>query len=515
MTAMAAVCLFSAGLLLLYRASSRAHSGNWDGQQESLLSSDEDKKVSENLGSQESHAGTSSVLMCCVYFFAAWGDRMWEFSSVVFLLNLFPDTLLPPSLFGLIETIAGILGSSSIGAFIDRSNRLTAVRASIVGQNITIFGASILYYFALVSDWGTGTLWGVFAALATCACFAKWSSSLNKISIHKDWVVVMCGGDSALQSKVNANMRRVDLFCSILSPLAIGVIATTSSAAIACLFIAGWSFVSLFVEFYLSAWVYKKIPKMAIKVSKQVNAEEKADDRAPVAPTTISSVLRTYIAHPVFLASLGYCFLYVSVLNFGGIMVAFLKAKGLSDAWLAAGRGIAAWAGIVGTFATPPLIEKKGLYWAGSLFSVLQTMCLSPLAVAFFVMDLNSTLFMVVLFICICSSRVGLWGFDLVVTQLMQEEVKSEEAGAVNGAQEAFCNIGYLLSFITTMVFSNPSSFLYPALISFGSVISANVLFQIHIKRRNARLSKALIVEEDASVNGSGQQQYEPPKQED
>ena len=61
----------------------------------------------------------------------------------------------------------------------------------------------------------------------------------------------------------------------------------------------------------------------------------------------VSAVLHTlrswseYRHHPVFAASLSYCLLYVSVLNFGGQMTAYLKIYGLSDALLAGGRAIA------------------------------------------------------------------------------------------------------------------------------------------------------------------------------
>ena len=352
---MAAVILLSAVLLLVHRSKAGGSSLQLE---ESLIDADE-MKQSDRSALASPEVTSSSFLMCFVYFFAAWGDRMWEFSSVVFMLNLFPNTLLPPSLFGLLETIAGILGSSAIGRFIDSSDRLTAVRTSIVVQNTAICGASILYYFALINNWATDTLWGVFSALVVCACFAKWASSLNKISIHKDWCVVICAGDSILQAKLNANMRRVDLVCSIVAPLVVGVLATASTSAIACLFIAGWSSVSLFVEYFISNRVYFKIPQLAAKKSKNpkksanvevpnktvhthaqnidgAHAQEHADN-VDGPPPSIVSILRAYVAHPVFLASLAYCFLYVSVLSFGGIMIAFLKANGLNDAWLAVG----------------------------------------------------------------------------------------------------------------------------------------------------------------------------------
>ena len=72
-----------------------------------------------------------SKLVSYAYFFSAWGDRMWEFSGVLFVLELFSDTLLPSSLFGFIEVLVGILTSSRIGNYIDTHDRLKVMRESV------------------------------------------------------------------------------------------------------------------------------------------------------------------------------------------------------------------------------------------------------------------------------------------------------------------------------------------------------------------------------------------------
>eukprot|EP00455_Lapot_gusevi_P007360 TRINITY_DN13149_c0_g1_i2.p1 TRINITY_DN13149_c0_g1~~TRINITY_DN13149_c0_g1_i2.p1 ORF type:complete len:461 (+),score=65.56 TRINITY_DN13149_c0_g1_i2:53-1435(+) len=428
---------------------------------------------------------TSGRVLYSSYFLAAWGDRMWEFASVVFLLDIFPDTLFPASLFGLIETLAGILAGTPIGRFIDQTNRLTAVRLSVIGQNVSITLASLLFYFTLENKWHDATAWIFFFVLLFCACFAKWSSTINKICIHKDWLVVVAHGNSTLQTQLNAGMRRIDLTCSVVAPLAIGVLADIFSPAIACLCIAGWSFMSFFVELLLNSWVYAQIPELHIKKAVVV-----ADSGAePVPDVSLLQIFQSYYCHPVFYASVAYCFLYISCLSFGGIMVSYLKTLGVRDVWLAAGRGIAATVGVFATFIFPYVVGRKGLIWAGSFFGWLQLLCLLPLAVAFPVFRSNdqSTTFIVLIFVCICASRFGLWGFDMAETQLMQEEVALEEAGKINGAQDALMNVCYLMSFALTMIFSDPTQFFYPALISIGSVVSAVVLFQYYIIQNRKR----------------------------
>ena len=51
---------------------------------------------------------------------SSWGARGWEFTAFLFLITIFPQTLLPASVFGFITTGAAIVGSGFIGGMVDR-----------------------------------------------------------------------------------------------------------------------------------------------------------------------------------------------------------------------------------------------------------------------------------------------------------------------------------------------------------------------------------------------------------
>ena len=51
---------------------------------------------------------------------SSWGARGWEFAAFLFLITIFPQTLLPASVFGFVTTGAAILGSGFIGGMVDR-----------------------------------------------------------------------------------------------------------------------------------------------------------------------------------------------------------------------------------------------------------------------------------------------------------------------------------------------------------------------------------------------------------
>jgi iron-regulated transporter 1 len=323
---------------------------------------------------------------------------------------------------------------------------------------------------------------------------------MNKICIHKDWVIVVADRDSNTQSRLNANMRRIDLICSIVAPLAVGVLSTVSNAAAASLAISLWSFISLFIEFYLNGWVYTNIPALHHKPNTGSDDNPASASSNPHIMST-AAIFRAYYHHPVFLASFAYCLLYISCLSFGGIMVSYLKTLGLTDAWLAAGRGIAAIVGVLATFTAPVLIKSKGLLWSGSVFLWLQTFCLTPLVFCFVFLDDRSLLFMILIFICICSSRFGLWGADLAIMQIMQEGVDPSQAGQINSAQEALTNVGYLFSFVLTMIFSDPASFLWPTLISYASVLLASVFFRRYSQKQHLQPQSETPVEADSIIH--------------
>jgi iron-regulated transporter 1 len=434
----------------------------------------------------EVNATTSRRRIYLTYFFAAWGDRMWEFAAIIFLLDIFPGTLLPSSLFGFFETVAGIASGAHVGHYIDANDRLKVVRTSILGQNLTIGLASLVFSLALadVGELSVRVKWVVVAVIIVAGMAAKVSSAMNKISIHKDWSVVLAAGDAAAQTHINAVMRRVDLVCSMVAPLLVGLLSMSVGSSRTCLFIAVWSLCSLGIETLLSSWVYRSVPQLQAKEAKAGGGG--GDDEHRSWWTRQTDNWSAYRAHAAFAVSVPYCLLFMSVLSFHGVIVSYLRTLGVSDVWLAVGRAIAAVVAISATFAVPPLVKSRGLERTGLATIWAQIACLAPLVVAFLLVprfeDQRATAFVVVLFATVCLSRFGLWGFDLAQTQLMQDLVAPEVAGAINGGQETLINVCWLMSFTFTIVFNDPRDFVYPVLLSFGAIFVASVLFTRYVQ---------------------------------
>ncbi|GBG86778.1 hypothetical protein CBR_g42062 [Chara braunii] len=123
-----------------------------------------------------------------------------------------------------------------------------AVGALLLDQHIT--GKSFLYVIATIN------LFGGIAALA--------GLGLN-VAKEKDWVVVISSvqGEGML-ARMNATMRRIDLSCLLLAPVAVGFLMSFLSMLSAAIAIATWNLVSFFLESYLLYRVYIAEPALAL-----------------------------------------------------------------------------------------------------------------------------------------------------------------------------------------------------------------------------------------------------------
>lgn len=376
--------------------------------------------------------------------------------------------------------------------------------------------------------------WGAFAFIIFAAVISKMASSGIKLAFFKDWLVVLSERVSDQLTTLNTSMRRIDLLCSILAPMFIGLISSVSSSSIALFVLAAWSTLSLLLETQLATRTHAAVPALqAAKVPAAPaasDAESSASaELAPVAAMAASSspeeskpeilpsaeasesanvparpaesgvrdfltAWRRYVAHPTFLASFAYSLLYLNLLNLGGNMSSYLKvALGLSDLVLAIVRGVAALVGVLATVAVPRMVADLGLRRAALVSVWLQCACLVLVLVAFLALGASGSsgsfgAGTITMLIGLCSSRFGLWAFDLTQSQIMQESVAESEAGVVNGTQESLINVMYLGSFALTAIWpdATPAVFFWPVVISYASVVVASLQFSVWYARQPA-----------------------------
>lgn len=144
----------------------------------------------------------------------AWGDRSSTFAIYLFLVEVFPNTLIPASLFGFCTTAAGILFSGTVGAAIDKHPRMKVLRNAIIAQKTSAVIAYAIFLAFFLTSLGRGTSFkgkaaALFTGLVICGTIMKVSTVCLNISIERDWTSVISRGSSHRLTKLNGWLRRV------------------------------------------------------------------------------------------------------------------------------------------------------------------------------------------------------------------------------------------------------------------------------------------------------------------
>ncbi|XP_008565257.1 PREDICTED: solute carrier family 40 member 1-like [Galeopterus variegatus] len=263
-----------------------------------------------------------------------------------------------------------------------------------------------------------------------------------------------------------------------------------------------------------------------------------------------------YCRQTVFLAGLGLAFLYMTVLGFDCITTGYAYTQGIGASLLSILTALSAVCGLTGTVLFTRLRRHYGLVTTRIISSWLHIGCLmlcvfsvfapgSPFDLAVFLLSLSknsssnhvllkedevhvypfernlnqpivpdrssihwtnsmvlfkgqqqqpeSYVSTALLFSGVILARIGLWSFDLTVTQLLQENVPEAERGAVNGVQ---CSLNYfmdLIHFILVMLAPRPQQFGLLVFISMLFVTTGHALYFFYARKckiKNAHAKK-------------------------
>ncbi|TKA71732.1 hypothetical protein B0A55_08537 [Friedmanniomyces simplex] len=333
--------------------------------------------------------------------------------------------------------------------------------------------------------------YGLLAALCLLAAVEKLSAVLNTIAIERDWVVVIAGDNDDHLRQLNSQMRRIDLFCKLVGPLVVAFV-DAASTSIAIIVTGALTLLSVPVEYFAIARVHRAIPALSeLKVATADPTTQPPHHalrhRILRSCQTAWASTKIYTHHPAFLPSLALALLYLTVLSFAGQMITYLLSLGVNSGTIAILRGVAAVFEMSATWLGPILMQRIGTVRAGIWFINWQIFCVGVACLCLWI-DANSIVAAAGTVAAVIASRVGLWGFDLSVQIIVQEEVESAHRGAFSSQEFALQNTFELLSFASTIVFSRPAQFKYPATISAAAVGLAGVLYAAFVRKRRGHL---------------------------
>ncbi len=442
------------------------------------------------------------------HFLSMWNARGFEFGAILFLATIYPGTLLPMSIYALVRATAAIALSPSIGNFIDSSERLSLIRVSILGQRLGVAAscATFVLLFQHKDALPSHVVVLLLVFLVVLACLEKLCSIMNTVAVERDWVVIIAREDDSALQVLNSQMRRIDLFCKLVSPLAIALLHGWSPP------IAVWStlftnVLSVGVEYLLIARVFHQVPELAERrrLSQLDNQDQRDVELCPdqtqsllqpiffsryLAP--IGESLRIYVRQTAFLPSLALSILYLTVLSFSGQMTTFLLATPkpkITSTMVGILRTVSTISEISSTWLAPMMMSKIGPVRAGIWFLSWQILWLtSAVGVLWTGTSKYPYSVMSIFIIGVILSRLGLWSFDLCAQLLIQESISPPHRGSFSSVEMSLQNFFELCAFATTIVFSKPDQFRYPCLFSLVAVYCSAALYAKFVRDRRGHL---------------------------
>lgn len=441
-----------------------------------------------------------SLLRLC----SAWGERSINFAVYLFLVRIFPNTLLPASVYGFCVTGSGILFSGSVGGVIDKYNRLLVIRCATVGQKFSmgIIYAVLMAFFLTPLGRGSPDLVGpplaAFVGVVVSGAILKVSTVCSTICIERDWASTIGSDSSQRLTKLNTWLRRIDLLCDLLSPLFVSALSAGVSYSFTASFLVCMTGASFFLEMYLTGATYHRFPELWSD-----RTSEARNDAAPIVapadarttswhhrllnfinPRDIICDFEEFRKLPVFYTSLSIASIYLTVLSFDGTMLTFLKdAHHYTDPFIAGQRAVCTVAGLTGTLLFPIISSKLGLVRTGSWSIWFEFVCLIPVVVALYVgapigATHTPTWNAFLLFGGMAFSRIGLWIFDLTQLQILQESLESHpRKNRLTSFQYILQNIFDMTKYALTMGLARPSEFRWAGLVSVIAVFVGGLLY--------------------------------------
>lgn len=224
-------------------------------------------------------------------------------------------------------------------------------------------------------DLGSGKRW-LFAIVIGLDICEKLSGVGNMISMERDWVPNLAAGatESELSTysltHLNAVMRRIDLLCKLLAPVAISLIISFISLPAGVILVAGISLLSWGFEVWSARRVWQKNPRLRQPKVDQ-HAEEIEAVRCETTPNMLQrlgkgtatlwarevSQMRRYFASDIWIPSLSLALLHLSVLQYSVTFITFLLNSGFPLLLITIARAASSVVEVSSTFAAPVAIK--------------------------------------------------------------------------------------------------------------------------------------------------------------
>ncbi|KAI0497275.1 hypothetical protein KFK09_020498 [Dendrobium nobile] len=475
----------------------------------------EEKQLLLGESSQQSSIDPSLLRRMYVgHFLSRWGARMWEFSVALYMINIWPDSLLFTAIYGVVEAASTTLLGPAVGTWIEKIAYKQVLRMWLLIRSLSFLSAGVAVTVLLVYFGPASHKSVPFVALLVITNISGAISVLSTLAgtilIERDWVVVISNGKPPeVLVRMNSIIRRIDLICKLFAPVLTGFIISFVSLVASAVILALWNVLSVWLEYWLWITVYNGFPALSenkksrkIEVfsndslgarivelsntSREGTLEQERTNWKKKITERLSKLLSfdawiVYFNQDVVLPGVALALLYFNVLSFGNLMTATLEWKGIPAYVIGITRGISAIIGIMATVVYPIVHSRISTLRTG-LWSIWTQWCFLLACLASIWIN-NSITSAWMLMGGVAASRLGLWMFDLGVMQLMQDQVSEADRCIVGGVQISLQSMLDLLTCIIGIVVSDPRDFGQLVILSFIIVSSAAILYTFNCYR--------------------------------
>ena len=410
------------------------------------------------------------------------GDRVWQYFTPLFLSSACPNSMAPVALVTAAQSLAVLVLAPALARRLARITSTWSFGVWLAVENSAVIcGALALRSFSLSVAQATDAppmtvsrhpvvcstplhAPSFLLARLAFATDAVCSSTLGVI-IERDWLGAVCASCRHSLAGANAVMARIDLGVAIAGPMAL-------TAALAALAGNSNDSGSITMEAYaravplLTTWhvfaavaviasVVSILPAVGLDTGTRTGPSTTATLTGGTRPSAPGWRLWWSLRVPVQLVLVAGACLYFTVLSPSALLTAWLKGSGVTDASIARFRAALHASGALATFVAPRAAragrESGALLRAAWRAQALQS-CAVCMSCAFFYVastrrDSSIAAWATYAFLgAIVVSRVGLWSFDLLARQLLQQEGAGLVLLSIERAMNAGSEIAMLVA---------------------------------------------------------------------
>lgn len=406
------------------------------------------------------------------------GDQAWDFAVPIVLISMFPHS--PRIAFGyfFLIRLGSVLLMPYTGQLIDQMKRKDAMRAGIGLQLMAVIGTGLTIFFMAKSPMTDfnfqSTITLHFVILLLMGLLSMLGSSMMDISVAQDLVPLTTPPERL--PRLNSQLRQLDLFTEVASPIAAGALLLFSHSQIphfGFYLIVLWNALTFYPEYLLLESVLTQHPSFNESKPKKVSSQKNIF-------RNLFTGWITFIRHPIAIVIIANALLWISVLSPHGVLLtAFLSSSWTIPApMLGLFRAGGAIFGLLATIVYPIIHRRLGLFKTTRALIIFQA---SMVALAAFCFVQEGYPAQICFLGFILLSRIGLYGFGLGETEIRQLSINENQRGEINGVATSLTSLATLIIFGLGIAFASPSSFVYLIIISSIAVALSALLLSRYI----------------------------------